>query len=525
MTRVAINEVGTVGIIADRQAHELPLNAWSGGQNIRMRDQYVEKSLGYTVAFGTPTVAPYYLLAAANATTRFWTYAGLNKIYCWDGAAHTDISRTVGGNYSATALRNWTGSVLGGIPVLNNGVDVPQFWSPVNTVGNFENLTAWNAGWSCAAMRAYKRFLIAMDVTKAGTRYPQMIKWSHPADPGFVPGSWDETDPTKDAGEYEIKDTQGEVFDCCTLRDANILYKADAVHAMQFIGGVDIFRFQKLFDSFGVFTRRSSVEYTAGKHAVFAVGDLIMHDGQNWQSIASKRLRRWLFNQIDPTNYSTCFVVSNPARFEVWFCFPQTGNSFPNKAVVWNWQDNAMSVIDLPGVAHIAAGLVDTSGVTDTWDGAVGTWDSDSSTWGELGANPSSYRLLEAYPSAPLLLRGDDTEQNNGVSFTSYIERLSLPIPLTNGGPPDMESIKFVRDIWPRIEGTDGGVVRVYIGSQMAVDGAITYKGPYNYTIGMTQHIPVRVSGRLISIKFESIDATAWRLHGYELDVVRGGRF
>ena len=39
-----------------------------------------------------------------------------------------------------------------------------------------------------------QNYLIALDLTKSGTRYPHMVKWSAAADPGTVPASWDETD-------------------------------------------------------------------------------------------------------------------------------------------------------------------------------------------------------------------------------------------------------------------------------------------------------------------------------------------
>jgi hypothetical protein len=519
---IPINNVGEHGVIVDRQPHELPANAWSFAQNMRFRDGFAEKFTGHVAPFGAPTVAPYWALPVETPTTFLWLYAGLLKVYAWDGATHTDITR-IAGNYGASADVNWTGDVLGGIPVINNGVDDPQMWNPANTSTKLILLSNWPASTKANALRAFKQYLVALDVTKAGTRYPQMVKWSHPAAPGTVPSSWDPADTTKDAGEYELKDTTDFCLDCFPLRDVNIIYKENTAHLMQFIGGLNIFRFARILGAAGALSRRCAAEYLAGRHVVFGDGDIYTHDGFNAQSLVTGRLRRRIYSAIDPTYYQRSFLVFNQLGREVWFCFPETGNTLPSLAAVWNYESNTWGFREIPLLAHAALGVVNPGGSSDQWDLAVGSWDSDTLVWDQRQYNPSQRSVLLEQPSGPALFQADQSSQFNAVNMTVILERQSLALPLVPEGPPDMAHVKQVSRLWPRITGTAGGVVQVYVGAQMAVNQAPTYQAPQNYVIGTTQHIDALAVGRLLALKFVSSAALDWRIHGYEVDsYVRG---
>jgi hypothetical protein len=527
---IPVNGVGDIGIVSesDRAPHELPLNAWSAGSNVRMRDGMVEKVLGHQQAFGTLGNAPYFLLPAASAGVYYWLEAGLTKVFVWDGAVHTNITRqtaAVDVDYTAASLTNWTGGVLGGIPILNDGTDLPQMWNPATPATKLAALSNWPATYLAGAMRIYRRFLVALGVKKAGVDHPQMVKWSHPAPSGGVPISWDETDPTKDAGEYEIVDTNGSMIDAAKMRDALVLYKDDSVHLMEFVGGVDVFKFSPLFGNFGILSKRCALEYQKGQHAVFALGDLISHDGNTWESIVDSRMRKWLFNQIDSANFQTSFIALNPAFSEVWFCFPTSGNTLPNLALIWHYKRGTFGVRDLNGVPHIATGNVVLSGAADIWDNDTSTWDSDTTTWDQGTSNPAGSRLLLAQPSTPKLQMADSTSQFDGVPMSSYVERTGLVLPLALDQPPDIQNLKFISDIWPRILGTAGGVVKVSAGGQDRIGGPVTWRAPRDFIIGTTKHLDIRITARLLALKFESTTDIEWRMPGYGVDVRPAGKF
>jgi hypothetical protein len=520
-----VDNVGQFGVVTDLRPHEMPLNAWSAARNVRFRDGYLEKFKGHSEVFATPLWAPYWLLPVQSGPNFFWLYASLAKVGATDMSSHADITRASGGDYSADANIGWTGGVLGGIPVINNGVDPPQMWNTPSLATDLANLTNWPASTSCRSLRVFKQFLLALDVTKSGTRYSQMVKWSHPADPLTVPTSWDETDPTIDAGEFNLSETGDAVVDAFPLRDVMLLYKQYSTWAMQFIGGVNIFRFYKVFDSFGAFTRRTAVEFFSGQHVVFTGDDVVLHDGQRADSILKKRLRQALIGQIDTTNYQKAFLTTNYDLFEVWICFPETGSTFPTKALVWNWRDNTWGFRDLPATGFIVPGVVDPAAAGSSWDSDGASWDSDTAAWDDLTFDPSRRRLLGGIPGSTKLILLDETQQQLGVDMTSYVERTGLGFPLKKEAPPDFTTRKLLRTLWPRIEGTDGGVVSISIGSQEKVDGPVTYSSSVGYVIGQTDFVDVLVEGRLHALKFESADNIEWRLHGYDVDIVPVGMY
>ena len=519
-----VSDVGQYGIVTDRKAQELPPNAWSGGLNVRARNGFMEKFTGESVRMGTPTVAPYAIAACPTQTQYLWMYASLAKAYAYDGTTHTEITRAVGGDYAATADKNWVITNLMGIPVMTNGIDIPQMWTPVNSAQKLQALSNWNVNWKCQSIRAFRNFLVAMDVTKTGTRDPQMVKWSHGAASGGVPSSWDETDTTKDAGEYSISDSPGFVLDGIPMRDALVIYKEDSIWAMQYIAGSAVFRFIKLFDFIGAISRRCAVEFFSGKHLVFGVNDIVLHDGQSMQSVINNKMRRYFMDRINPDVYQRCFVAMNPQYREVWCCAPTVTNTFCDTALVWNWEENTVTLRSIPNIAYAANGIVN-DGLTDTWSSASGDWASDTLAWDVRAYNPALRKLFLARPSSANIFLADDTNTFNTVAMTATLERKHLGIPFRVNQPPDMQSMKMVTGVYPRIEGTPGGVVNVYVGSAPDVYTDPTYQGPFPFTIGTTKKINCLVSGRLPAVKFESTTDVDWRLHGYEVEVKQIGKY
>lgn len=522
------NGLGDVGIVKDKLPHETPQNAWSDGQNVRFADGYVEKTLGYKQVFGTPSITPYALFPAVAANKYNWIYAGLQKVYVYDGTSHINLTRQTAGvdvNYTGTADNQWTGGVIGGVPVLNNGVDAPQMWLPVQTSQRLQLLTNWPGNTVCEVMRVYKSFLVALNVSKNGVRYPQMVKWSHPADPFTVPSSWSETDPTKDAGEYTLSDTGDWLVDCLPLRDGNVLYKENTTWGMQFIGGVDIFRFTKLFGSFGALGKNCAVEFLTGKHLVLTQGDVVVHDGQSADSVVQGKWRKWISSNINQAAAQKAFIVANTVREEAWICLPINGASFPNVALIWNWRSGAVGLRDLPTCPSLALGIVNETVTDETWDADSATWDSDTSVWGEKLFKTAEGSLLMASQTDTKLYKADLTTDANGVAQVSFVEKTGIGIPLKQGLPPDFTSYKFIQNVWPRIDGTAGAVVQVAVGTQNEIGGAVTWQPSVDYTIGSTQKIDVFASGRLLALRVSSSGSLSWRLHGAEVDVENGGNF
>lgn len=510
------SQAGKYGIIKDVPPYALPPEAWSDGQNVRVKEGSIQKFLGHKAVFGTPLVAPHWMMPVQTSTTYFWLYMSLLKGNVTDGTSHTNITRqtaSVDVDYTGTADGGWNGEVVGGIPIINNGFDPPQMWKPVQVTQKLQELSNWPANTLTKVIRSYKTHVLALNVTKSGTEFQRLVKWSHPAPFNDIPISWDEADDTLDAGEYELADTRGDLIDGKQLRDAFILYKDDAIWGMQYIGAPFIFRFYRISATIGALTRRCIAEFE-NHHFVFGVDDCFITDGQTIKSILNDRHRRAVFNNIDPDNYARSFVVSNIILNEIWACYPSNGSSFPDRALVWNWKDDTLAHRDLPQSAFIAYGIVDDTTENKTWDAQNIIWDSYPGIWNEKNYNPTVHRLLIAGTNVTKLFIGDETNQEDAVNMISRIERTGLVFGST-------QKLKYCKAVYPFMEAT--GAVNIFVGSQMAPEEAIVWEGPFPFDPRTQRKIDCRVTGRLLGFKIETDDDIDWKLNRYDMDIMEAG--
>lgn len=515
MARVTVPLCGEFGLIKDIPNQEIPPNAWSDAANIRFREGAAERFRGEQKLFDTPAVTPYWLQQYNQGGKRWWVHAGLNAIYADDGVARQTI--TPASAPTGSIDDRYTGGVLNGVLVANNGVDVPWYWGGT---GVMQTIPGWDSTERAAVIRPFKNVLVALDVTKnwatTKDRYPHMVKWSTPAVPGAVPTSWDETDPTKLAGELDLAEEPSLMVDALPLGDSLIIYKEQSMYAWSVTGGSDVFRPQRLPGSVGALARGCIASTPLG-HVVLTTGDVILHSGQGPKSIITGVMRKWLFNTIDSTNRKRCFVVSNPAFNEVWVCFPELGKQACTLALVWNWDSNTWGVRTLNNVTYGAIGQLDYS-ITSTWASAgTDVWGDSTKAWNQDELSPAQSRLLTA-STAPSINAVDVSATFNGTPFTSRLARAGLAFDVP-------ERVKMVRAVYPRFDAAAGTKVQIEVGGSMDAEVAPSWSPPVTYTVGSTYKADVTASGRFLSIRYTSLDNQSWRIRSQDMDIVMRGTY
>lgn len=532
MPELDVTNLGQFGIIRDVKPHLLPPNAWDEGQNIRMEENVVKKHKGHVTTFtGIPTISPIFLLPLTTATTQFWVYASANKLKVTEGSTEFDITRSSGGDYNAdTTSSKWTGTVFGQVVVLNNPVDDPQQWNlstgtPAQALSNWPppHVTTMRAKW----MRGWKNHLIAGNITEDGTEYSQLVRWSSVADPGTVPGSWDETDPTNEAGSNPLVETGGRIIDGYPNGQNFIIFKEDSLIRMTRVGGIFIFDFKTYSSEFGVFTRNCITPFKPGSVAALGYEDIVVTNGQSVESIIDARLKRWLFNQIDGDNLEMCWAARNEQDKEIWFGFPETGAAFPNKAVIWNYRENSWGVRDIPSVLHAANGVLDsTTSGAPTYDSQAVAYDGYGAPYGLQTYNPATRRFALAGSNSSKIFEAGQGSDFDGSDFTASIRRNQFPFfPGRNGEPVRDTAIqKLVTKVTPQLAGDVGTVVNIYVGQSQLPDASPSWAGPFPFTIGTTEFVTPFVSARIPGFRFESTGTGAWELGGYRVEMQNVGR-
>lgn len=504
MPTVTIPSTG-LGIIADEQPQELPDGAWSTGLNVRFRDGYAQRIKGHSSALTAPAAAAYHV--ARYNTGGNWIHATLAAAFADNGTTKTDIT---GDAFTGGADDRFTSCVLGGVFVINNQKDVPKFWGG-NVASNLATLTGWDANDRCEAIRSFKAYLIALNITKTNTNYASMVKWSDVAAPGAIPSVWAAA-ADNDAGEVDVAETSDSIVDGRALGDSFIVYKTASMYSMQFVGGNDIFRFSRLPGDHGMLTTNCAADFPGG-HVVLTASDVIVHNGTGPTSILDGKMRRWLFSTMDSTNCYRSFVVANHAYGEVWVCFPKTGSTACDRALIWNYTRGTFAIRELPNATAGDFGPLITT-AADSWNADTEAWDVDFTTWDGSDISNADKRLMMSSTASKLYLM-DSSASFDTVAYTSTLERTGIAF----GNP---SKVKMIRSIVPRVDGAAGTVLSIQVGASFDAEKGIAWNSPTTYTVGSSYKADVLASGRFIGIRLTGA-VGAWRLKSIDIDYVETG--
>jgi hypothetical protein len=506
------------GINKDLSQSDLPIGAVTDAQNVRFREGCAEMFLGQADAYPTAPIAPYSAFPVQLGTDRYWLVLGANKAYAVTGnpAVWTNITRqtaAVDVNYAADLRTLWNGGVLNGVPIVNNGVDDPQMWSPIGTGTKLQKLSDWPANTKARTLRFFNYCGFAFDVTQGGTRYPHRVLFSSPAEAGTVPTSWDVADPTEDAGQQDLPGSDF-VIDGLTLRQSMIVYKENSTFVCSFVGGDAKYGFTPLFTTSGMLSADCAVEVD-GAHYVLTASDVIRHDGSSVNSILDKATRRWLFRNIDPVNFERCFLTRNIYFNEVWVCFPQVGQTSCTQALVYNYKDGTTSLRELPSVTSASVGLVD-GAVGNTIDGRTLPIDMYTGAIDEVEFGAQLQRTMLCAPGRPALVLTDNGYQNFGVNITASIERVGLAFDAPN-------QLKTVTKLYPRVLAAAGTVMQFRVGGSMDVHGTVTWSEWQDFIVGTHSSVDLCATGKFLAYGVRSTAAYAWKLEGLDMNIIPRG--
>lgn len=518
MPNVAVYKAGAIGVNKDIPPEECGPLEWTDVRGVKFLDGKAVRGFSDSNLFGVHLAAPLWNMPVQAGSIALWAYADATKLYATDGATHADVSRLVGGAYTMDTKNLWHGGTLSQIPIITNGIDKPQMWINPSLATDFADLTNWPAGDRCELIKPFKQFMVSMAILRGGVTYKHLVKWSHPAVPGAVPASWDETDPTKLAGEVEILDElPGGIRDGLGLRDTFVIYKDNSTWGMQFIGGNSVFRFFPIFLSSGILSRHCVSSLNNGASHFVATGDdFIIHDGQNARSVFDKRMRTWLLNQIPDALADYCFTVAKPASKEVWFCFPPANGQYPTTAVVYNWQDDTTTIRDFAApMSHIDIGPI--AATSDPWDADAATWDSDATAWDLALFSPHFLQLVGSAPSLTTLRQCDDE-----INYADgYLERTGLALigadRVTGALKADNETMKLFDRIWPKATGT---AFNVQIGGQEFINTPVVYQPAQLFTPGVTKYLDfLPVNARFMAVKYSWQGTGGTEISGYDMNI------
>jgi hypothetical protein len=527
--RMDLYDLGKVGVISDLPGHTLPPEAWTDALNVRFNQESINSRLGHRLVYNPNPVPPAFILPVQTATEFFWLYTSLTKAYCISGQTHTDITRTSGGDYTASSYYDWNGCVFSGIPIVNNGADDPQYWNNAAPVNPLAVLPDWPANTKAKIIRAYKNFLFALNVTEASVRYPHRVRWSDAAGPGSLPTSWDYTDPTVLTGARELTDPEaGEILDGYQLQDAFIVYKQNSIWIFRLTAGDEIFSSFQYSNMSGLLAPKCFAAGPKGtSHIIVSPDDILLFNLGSLESIVDRRIRKQLFDEIDPASVNKCFAYSDNKRSEFHFCYAPKGSDNVSKSLMWNWKDNTFTFDDFRGECA-ALGPVELSISETQWnsDEADVSWADYEDTWSGGNAFNSREVLVGDFINTKMYLMNSGS-QLEGADIPSYLERIGLPfVGRARDGSPkaDLYSMKCVNRVWPKITGS---IVNIRIGVQADLSAPIEWTAPIPFVPGTDTYIEPDspVTGKLIAFRIECDGDGDFQCDGIDYDFEIVGEF
>ena len=507
----------------DVSVSELPATSWNVAHNVSVVQGAFTAVWGDREFLTDLDFEPWTLTYVGRSLELpVWLLLGETQASLVINATVYDI--TNGLAFRADKERGWNVSVMSDLVIITNGIDRPMMLPSLAPQAGLVLLPNWPQDYRADCFFGFKQHVFAFNVLKDRTRFETMVKWSHPADPGYAPAHWEIDDPTLDGGEYVLSESPGAILAALPLRDSLVIYKQDSIWAAQFIGGIFIWKFTKLFEGIGVQNARSVLEFDSGRHIVFTGTDLIVHDGQSFNSIARGRVRT-LLQGFDLFQLRTSFLAHNSAQTEVWFCYgPRGDREFEpriNAALVWNYTTNAFTTRDLDSYADAASGQSNLPPeALEPWDEADKIWRAANVRWGFSSTKPVAERLL-AVKDNRVLWVGEGTAGE----FRGSLERTHLGVPMLSNAPPDLTLRKFLSRLWPRISGRPGAVFSIQLGIVDDVQSPIKWARAATYTLGKTTSVPCLLTGKMFAVRIRALTDGAWKLDGIDVEIKPAGRW
>lgn len=526
MSVVEINDLDTFGQINDISAFQLPPEAWTLAENIRYSGGGVEVMAGWAQIFGTPGVAPHFAIPVKSASQTYWLYVSLTKGYVFDGTTHTNITRTVGGDYTTNTTDEWNGVVFGGTPIFNNGHDVPQYWAqPYSILTKLAALPNWPANMRAKILRNFNSYLVAFNVTDAGSVYPHLVQWSNPAAPGALPTSWAYSSPTTEGGRKDLPDVNsGEIKEALQLQNTMFIYKEKSIWKMNYIGGQFIFQFDTFLENVGILAARCvCLDLSGTKHVVATQDDIIIHNGNTPESILTDRQRKTLFNSMNRDAVTACFMFLNKAKDEVWFCYPEAGQTQATRALVWNAKRGKGAISYVSGISFRNAMQGDIEGASsELWSTGSDVWDTDTGPWSLV----SRQQMVLCGTDATKFYQLDSGITRDGTNYSVTLQREDLGVlgkKRSGEWINDFKVLKLVDAVWPKVS---GAAIRIRVGFRQTINGTLQWQDYAAYDpatdmwVNAITNEDLPGSGRAVAVEFSSVTSAYWKIDGYSMNVI-----
>jgi hypothetical protein len=399
----------------------------------------------------------------------------------------------------------------------------------------------WDPTWSTRILRQCAGALVALNVTKGATNYPQLVKTSSIVSFGSTPASWDIAQPSTLATENTLGSMDGGITDGCPLGQDLIIYGLREAWRMHADGSTFVYNYTKLPFRKGSINANCTFELD-GKNFVFGLDDIWVHDGVSEKSLCDQQVRDFIYNALNVAQASKCFVAYNSQLNEMYFAYV-SGDAYVNflnnvngcnRQATLNLTTNTWTFDDLPSVFSAANGplanILTYATVTTTYTTMGGSYqdqeDGGKRVMAYTGESVSGYSLstslyaFDLYGTGSIAAFGVDTN----ATAPRYLERIGISLDELN---EELRGYKAVNSVYPqaRVDTSGGNYLQFSIGASDYINSSVPTWQPYQNYDGVTKYkLDFNAAGRWLALRVKWNDYRTFTLTGFDLDIQITGR-
>jgi hypothetical protein len=342
------------------------------------------------------------------------------------------------------------------------------------------------------------RFILAYGANDYGSsaQDPMLIRWSNQDDPyNWTPNA------TNQAGSVRLSHGS-EIVTAIQARQEIVVFTDASVYSLQYLGPPYVWGSQLLGDNISI-VGQNCVALASGIVYWMGVDKFYLYDGR--VQTLNCDLRRYVFNDINKSQYAQIFAGTNEGFNEVWWFYCSASSTTVDKYVVYNYQERIWYYGTLDRTAWLDTDLRDYP-VAATYRNNIvnhenGLNNNETGTEVAIAANISS----------------SEFDIGDGHNF-GFVWRVLPDLTFSNSeNTPTGTS--------PQVTMTLYGLYNSGSGSLSSASAQVASSSTYVITEEFTGQIFTRMRGRQMIFKIESNQLnTTWQLGAPRIDIRPDGR-
>lgn len=269
------------------------------------------------------------------------TYAGTaNALYRLDGAAWIDCT----GSPAPGEVSRWSFCQFGSY-VLAASYENELLSVEIGSGDDFATV-ATNPP-KARVLAAVRNFVMAGDILD-GTDgdVPWRVRWSaiDESQDWPLPGTNDAY--AKQADEQDLRAEDGAV-QAIVGGEFGLIFQEKAITRATYVGSPIVFQMDRIDSTRGAISPGSVIN--VGRLCYFLARDgFFVTDGAGDSvSIGHGKVDRWLLDQLDDNSLQYIVGTADPRRKIIFWAFPTSGGSVPNRLIIYNYEERRWSYADL----------------------------------------------------------------------------------------------------------------------------------------------------------------------------------